>query len=101
MTMRGKKILITGGAKRIGRAMALHFAEQGAIIILHYNSSKSDADNVKALIENNGGEAHLVQADLQNTSCIEKLFRSIQKMSGGIDVLINSETNFALVMFQG
>jgi len=48
MAVKGKNILITGASKRIGKTLALNLAKEGANILIHYNSSKIEAENLKA-----------------------------------------------------
>ncbi len=90
MKINGKKILITGGAKRIGRELCRAFADAGAKLIIHYNESGADAAELLAEL---GGESagHVTaQADF---TCPEKLADWFGKL-GKIDVLINSAAIF-------
>jgi NAD(P)-dependent dehydrogenase (short-subunit alcohol dehydrogenase family) len=63
MDLKGKRILITGGAVRIGRALALAAARRGADILLHYSRSRAGAEQTQAEIQAMGCQAILVQAD--------------------------------------
>ena len=83
--MKNKNILITGAATRIGRAIALHFAEKGWNIALHYFKSSSKAKNLKKIIEQNWGRAVLIKADLKNLKQVEKIFPQAKKKLGTID----------------
>jgi pteridine reductase len=67
MTLEGKKILITGGAVRIGRAMALAAASRGAEILLHYNRSRAEAEQTQSEIQALGCRASLLQADFDDS----------------------------------
>jgi NAD(P)-dependent dehydrogenase (short-subunit alcohol dehydrogenase family) len=92
--MKNKNILITGAATRIGRAIALHFAEKGWNIALHYFKSSSKAKNLKKIIEQNWGRAVLIKADLKNLKQVEKIFPQAKKKLGTIDCLINNAALF-------
>ncbi|WP_457624111.1 SDR family NAD(P)-dependent oxidoreductase [Persephonella sp.] len=90
MEIKNKKILITGGARRIGRFLAQKLAEDGADIILHYRSSKSDAEEVAQNIKKTGREVYLIKADLEDIRQVEGMAYQILDEIGGIDVLINN-----------
>jgi NAD(P)-dependent dehydrogenase (short-subunit alcohol dehydrogenase family) len=64
LPLSGKHILITGAARRIGRALALTVARQGGVVILHHGHSPQEALETQAEIEGTGGTAHILQADL-------------------------------------
>jgi len=63
--MKNKNLLITGGATRVGKAIALHFAEKGWNIALHYFRSSAKAKKLKKIIEQNFVKATLIKADLK------------------------------------
>ncbi|MGW8249517.1 MAG: SDR family NAD(P)-dependent oxidoreductase, partial [Anaerolineales bacterium] len=75
MDLSGKSLLITGAARRIGRALALSAAHSGADIILHYGHSEDQAQETKAEIQALGREVHLLQADFLN---IEQTLRLVE-----------------------
>ncbi|WP_461949348.1 SDR family oxidoreductase [Acinetobacter baumannii] len=91
-SVKDKVVLITGGAKNLGGLISRKFAEQGAKLAIHYNSSETQADaeqtlaDVKAL----GADAILIQADLTHIENIEKLFIDTKQHFGGIDIAINT-----------
>ena len=62
--MTAKKIIITGGATRIGAAIANSLANYETAITIHYNKSKNNALKLKKELENLGSEVHLIKADL-------------------------------------
>jgi pteridine reductase len=64
MSLNGKTILITGGALRIGRALALAVAQAGGDVVLHYGKSQKEAESLRAEIEAAGRNAFILQADL-------------------------------------
>ncbi|MHB0967106.1 MAG: SDR family NAD(P)-dependent oxidoreductase [Bellilinea sp.] len=66
MNLTGQTILITGAARRIGRALALHLARAGADIFIHHGHSDSEAEQTAAEIRDLGCKAWVLQADLEN-----------------------------------
>ncbi len=64
--LESQNILITGAARRIGQALALAVASAGGIVLLHHWHSEEEAEATRAKIENDGGIAHLLKADLNN-----------------------------------
>ena len=92
--LEGQVALVTGGAKRIGRAVALRLAREGADVVVHYNLSKADADDTVAEIEALGRKGIAVQADLRNVSQIQRMFLQANAKFGRLDILINNAANF-------
>jgi len=86
--MKNKNLLITGGATRVGREIALHFAERGWNIALHYYKSSSKAQNLKKIIEQNLVNVALIKADLKNAKQVEKIIPLAKKQLGTIDCLL-------------
>ncbi len=85
--LKGKVVLIAGGAKNLGGLLSRDFASKGAKVAIHYNSdsTKTDAEKTLADITNAGGEAFLFQADLTDVKNITKLFDATIEKFGGID----------------
>ena len=92
--MKNKNLLITGAATRVGKAIALHFAERGWNIALHYFRSSSKAKKLKKIIEQNLVKVVLIKADLKNPKQIEKVMPIARKKLGAIDCLINNAALF-------
>jgi NAD(P)-dependent dehydrogenase (short-subunit alcohol dehydrogenase family) len=69
--------LVTGGARRLGKAFALSLARMGYDILLHYHSSEDEAQRTKTEIESLDQRAYLLQADLSNPEEIHSLFKRI------------------------
>ena len=92
--MKNKNLLITGAATRVGKAMALHFAEKGWNIALHYFRSSSKAKELKKIIEQNWVKVTLIKADLKNPKQVEKIVPLAKKKLGAIDCLINNAALF-------
>ncbi|HTL47364.1 MAG TPA: SDR family oxidoreductase [Verrucomicrobiae bacterium] len=90
-------MLITGGALRIGRAIALDLARQGAVIVLHYNRSAQHARALQKEIRSLGGEAVLAQADFArapSAAAVSKFVKQLARKAGRIDVLVNNASIF-------
>ena len=84
-------ILVTGGAKRIGRAISLRLADEGFPVVVHYRSSSEEAMETMRMIEKQGGSAACVRADLGNISEVENLLDSASKAIGSpITGIINN-----------
>lgn len=86
--LKEKTVIVTGGAKGIGKAIALAFAKEGANIVLNYRTS-SPEDVVKE-IENFGVKCLAIQADISDFAQAQNLVESSIKEFGTIDVLINN-----------
>ena len=90
-----KRILITGAAKRIGKEMALSFFNKGWDIVIHYNSSKDEAEGLAVQMNSErNNSAMLVQANLDNTNEVENLVKKILSQNRSIDALINNASTF-------
>ena len=88
--IKNKNLLITGAATRVGKAIAIHFAERGWNIALHYFKSSSKARKLKKIIEQNWVKVILIKADLKNPKQVEKIVPLAQKKLGRIGCLINN-----------
>ena len=94
VTMKNKNILITGAATRVGRAIAIHFAEKGWNVALHYFRSSSKAMELKKIIQQNSVKVALIKADLKNPKKVEKIVLFAKKKLGTIDCLVNNAALF-------
>ena len=92
--LNGKVALVTGAAKRLGRASALHLAREGADVVVHYHHSCAEAQEVVTEITNLGRRAICLPADLARKSDIDKLFADTNKEFGRLDILVNNASNF-------
>ena len=88
------KVLITGAATRIGRAIALALGAAGWGVVVHHNRSKSAADEVVAEIEKRGSRAIPLAADLTDPRQTSDLVAAATKALGSIDCLINNAALF-------
>ena len=92
--MKPKKIIITGGATRIGAAIAESLASYDTEISIHYNKSKSAASKLKNKLEKLGGKIYLLKADLNNFNQTQSLLKVAYKKMKGVDCLINNASIF-------
>src|SRR5450432_1137317 len=93
-SMAGKVALVTGSAKRLGRAIASHLAAEGADVVVHYHESREDAEDVVAQIKALGRRSVSLAADLARKSDIDLLFANVAKEFGRLDILVNNASNF-------
>ena len=92
--MEAKKIIITGGATRIGSAIAKILAGYDVDIIIHFNKSKKSAQQLKTELEEMGSKVHLIKADLSNINQVKKIVPFAHKKMKGLDCLINNASLF-------
>lgn len=93
--MNTKTVLITGAARRIGAALAHNLHKSGMNIIVHYNHSKEDANQlVKTLNETRNKSAFLLQANLLETDQFDAIIETAVSYTGRLDVLINNASMF-------
>jgi pteridine reductase len=97
--LRGRWALVTGAAKRVGRVIALELARHGANVVVHYNTSASDAAATVGEITALGVQAFAVAADLGKPASVAQLARDADTRSGGVSVLVNSASNYLRVPF--
>jgi len=91
----GQVALVTGASRRIGRAIALKLADQGADIAIHYRRSKTEAEQVVNEISATGRRAIACPAELTEKREIEKLFAAVEKAFGRLDILVNNAGMFS------
>ncbi|MEJ6011672.1 SDR family oxidoreductase [Novosphingobium aquae] len=86
----GKRALVTGAGRGMGRVIAQRLAADGAYVIVHYASSNAGAVETVQLIEAAGGQAKALQADISRRSDVVGLFEAIDREPGGLDIVVNS-----------
>jgi NAD(P)-dependent dehydrogenase (short-subunit alcohol dehydrogenase family) len=95
----GRVALVTGAAKRIGRSIALEFAQRGADVVVNYRNSRADAEHVVAEIVKMGRRSIAVQADVSVRSEVQRMFSRAEKEFGRLDILVNNAGMFQHVPF--
>jgi NAD(P)-dependent dehydrogenase (short-subunit alcohol dehydrogenase family) len=94
MKLLGRKALVTGGAVRLGRAIALALGEEGCDVAVHYHRSAAAADEVAARIAARGRRAVALSADLAEARACAPLLEEARARLGGLDVLVNGAALF-------
>ncbi len=94
MDLKEKVVLITGGARRIGRAISLALAERGARVVIHYSRSGEAAEETLKEIKEHGGEGILLQADLMDEGAVAGIIGKASEWCGQVDILINNAAIF-------
>ncbi len=92
--METKKIIITGGANRIGRSIALELANYDTQIVIHYSKSFTAAKKLKTELENLGSVVYLFKADLNNSRLTQRIIPFAQSKMKGINCLVNNASVF-------
>ena len=95
MLLPGRVALVTGGARRIGRAIALALARRRANVVISYRISRADARRTVARLEALGVRAEAIRADLRRAADVRRLIQRVNRRFGRLDVLINSASVFA------
>jgi NAD(P)-dependent dehydrogenase (short-subunit alcohol dehydrogenase family) len=96
----GKTMLVTGAAKRLGRAIALAAAENGADVAITYRESAREARAVVGELAWHGVKALAVRCDVTDEESVHEMVREVTRELGGIDVLVNNAANYETVEFE-
>lgn len=94
MDLGGKVVLVTGSARRVGKAILLKFAEAGANVVVHHGHSTEEAHATAQSARELGVRCVVCQADLRSSDEIKKLFDHVAAEFGRLDVLVNSAASF-------
>jgi pteridine reductase len=95
----GRVALVTGAGKRLGRAVALRLASEGADVAVHYGKSEAEAREVIAEIEKLGQRASAFSAELTDVTAIQKLVQGVASRFARLDILVNCAANFLETKF--
>jgi 3-oxoacyl-[acyl-carrier protein] reductase len=85
-----KVALVTGGGTGIGKATCLTLAERGVIVAINYSQSKADAEETAEIINNSGGKALAIKADVSQDQEVKEMVNKIVHKYGTIDFLVNN-----------
>ena len=91
----GQTALVTGASKRIGRAIALDLAKQGADVCITYNASGQEAADAVADLQEYGGKAHAIRCDLRQAGQVRSMASEVLHEFGRLDILVNNAGRFA------
>jgi pteridine reductase len=91
----GRTALVTGGGRRLGRAIALALGRAGADVVVHYRSSRDGALAVVRELEGAGRRAWAVRADLADPAGVDELAEAVTLRPGHLDILVNSAADYA------
>ncbi|MDQ1914233.1 SDR family oxidoreductase [Paenibacillus sp. GD4] len=90
MNLNGKVAMITGASRGIGRQVALQLSQAGAKVVVNYSSNSEKAGEVVKRIEQSGGEAVAIRADVSKVSEVEALFSETLERFASVDILVNN-----------
>jgi enoyl-[acyl-carrier protein] reductase III len=90
MLFQNKVALVTGSGRGIGRAIALHFAQHGADVVINFFRNRAPAEETAREIEKLGRRALLVKADVGDLKDLNRLFDETKKKFGGLDIFIHN-----------
>ncbi|AKQ44595.1 sugar dehydrogenase [Rufibacter radiotolerans] len=88
--LQGQVVLITGASSGIGQGIALRMAQDGAKVVINYNSDEDGAQATVEAIEKEGGVALALKADVGNEAQVEQMFKDAKDAYGSIDILVNN-----------
>ena len=94
MDLTDKVALVTGGARRVGKAIVLTLAERGCRLVVHYHQAENEAGATTRALRDAGHEAIAVQADLSREAEVERMIAHTVDRFGRIDVLVNNAAVF-------
>ncbi len=88
--LNGKVAIVTGGAKGIGKAITVALAQEGAKVVINYNSSKEAAENLVNELGKEGHDVYAVQADVSKVEDANRLVEEAVNHFGKVDILVNN-----------
>lgn len=99
MQIRGKVALVTGGAHRVGKAITMMLAAQGADVVVNYHSSGGAAQQTVAEVEALGVKGLAVQCDVSQLDQVQAMAQEIESTFGGVDIIVNAASLFDTMPF--
>jgi NAD(P)-dependent dehydrogenase (short-subunit alcohol dehydrogenase family) len=90
LNLKNKTVVVTGGSRGIGKAVAIRCSEAGASVVLTYCSQCRSAEEVVNIIESKGGTALALELHVEKRESIERLLETVRSHYGCIDVLVNN-----------
>ena len=98
--LRGKACLITGAARRLGRASALALAQAGADVAITYRNSAADAQHTVVDLASFGVRAFALRCDVTDEASVKSMMKDVGRELGRIDILVNNAANYATADFE-
>jgi NAD(P)-dependent dehydrogenase (short-subunit alcohol dehydrogenase family) len=99
MRLAGKKVIVTGANRSIGKAIALLFAKEGAELVISYRSDKQGAEEIIDCIQKTNGNASALYADFSTHEGVEQFYRECLSILGHVDVLVNNAGGYNTLGF--
>jgi NAD(P)-dependent dehydrogenase (short-subunit alcohol dehydrogenase family) len=93
-SLQGKTALVTGAAKRIGRALAMHLAAAGANVAITYMDSRAEAQATVEALQRHGGQALAVRCDVRDPANVAAAVEEVARTLGRLDILVNNAGTF-------
>lgn len=97
--LKGKRALVTGSSRGIGKAIAIKLAEAGADVMTHCRSNVKQCEDTAEKIRSFGVESEVLTADMSSTDEINAMFGYIEKKYGGLDILVNNAAILTRIPF--
>ncbi|TET89715.1 MAG: 3-oxoacyl-[acyl-carrier-protein] reductase [Methanomassiliicoccales archaeon] len=88
--LEGRRAVVTGASRGIGREIALALARDGADVVINYRSSDEDADELARIVDDLGEQAWVYSADVSEMEQVKEMKRSVEKHMGNVDILVNN-----------
>ncbi|UCD92569.1 MAG: 3-oxoacyl-[acyl-carrier-protein] reductase [Methanobacteriota archaeon] len=88
--LEGRRAVVTGASRGIGREIALALARNGADVVINYRSSDEDADDLARVVDELGEQAWVYSADVGEMDQVKEMKRSVEKHMGKVDILVNN-----------
>jgi NAD(P)-dependent dehydrogenase (short-subunit alcohol dehydrogenase family) len=98
--LRGKTALVTGAARRLGRASALALARAGADVAITFNHSEREAQNTVRELSSHGVRALALRCDVTDEASVRAMVKETAQELGGIDILVNNAANYETAEFE-
>ena len=99
MRLAGKKVIVTGANRSIGKAIALLFSKEGAELVISYRSDKKGAEEIIDCIQKTNGNVSALYADFSTHEGVEQFYRECLSILGHVDVLVNNAGGYNTLGF--
>lgn len=99
MRLEGKKVIVTGANRSIGKAIALLFAKEGAELVISYRSDRKGAEEIIDCIKKSNGTASALYADFSTHEGVEQFYRECVHILGYVDILVNNAGGYNTLGF--